>query len=202
MVLYGADDLQHRPQAYDLLAMAAKEHWGLSPLPELTRSSLGKPGFSSLPGKEFNLSHSGTLALCALDSAPVGVDIQLVKSWRPSLPGRVCAPEELSWLERQEDFWPSFTALWAMKESRCKQNGQGLRGPISAISVPLPQGEETLYLHQGLWFRIYAGAGWFGAVCACSPPPCDILWRRVSQPPSQAPHPSLHSGKDGISHDL
>lgn len=184
MVLYGADGLETRAQAYDLLAIAAKEQWGLSPLPQLVRTPLGKPGFSHVPGREFNLSHSGTLALCALDRAPVGVDIQLVKTWRPSLPRRVCAPEELDWLEGQSDFWRGFTTLWALKESRVKQSGQGLRGSIAAISVPLPRPGETLYAHRGLWFQLFSGPDWVGAVCGTTPVPAEIRWRNLSQAPS------------------
>ena len=101
MVIYHARGLTARSQARDLLALAAAEHWGLSPLPQIARREGGKPYFPNHDGRHFNLSHSGDRALCALDGAPVGVDIQLVKEWRPSLPRRVCAPAELDWLERQ-----------------------------------------------------------------------------------------------------
>ena len=66
MVLYGAEGLTVRGQAYDLLAQAAEDHWGLSPLPGLERGPQGKPFFSAQSGLEFNLSHSGAFALCAL----------------------------------------------------------------------------------------------------------------------------------------
>ena len=189
MVLYGADNLESRAHAYQLLAYAAREHWGLSPLPPLVRTSMGKPFFAHVSEKQFNLSHSGHLALCALDSASVGVDIQLVKFWRPTLPRRVCSQGELTWLEAQEDFWRSFTALWAMKESRVKQSGQGLLGSIAAISVPLPQAGETLCAHQGLWFRLYSGPDWMGAACALSPPPPQICWRAISPGECSVPPP-------------
>lgn len=204
MVLYGTYGLTHRTQAYHLLSIAAKEHWGLSPLPQLVRAPLGKPAFSSGQGLEFNLSHSGSFALCALDHAPVGVDIQLVKSWRPSLPRRVCSPKEMEWLENQENFWRGFTALWAMKESRAKQSGQGLRGSIAAISVPLPRSNETLYAHQRLWFRLYFGPDWVGSACGTAPPPEEIHWRTLTQsPPASTCCISTDDReKDGSSHDL
>lgn len=204
MVLYGTDGLETRAQAYDLLAIAAKEHWGLSPLPQLVRAPLGKPSFASGQNLEFNLSHSKSFALCALDHAPVGVDIQLVKSWRPSLPRRVCSPEELEWLEQQDDFWRGFTALWAMKESRVKQSGQGLRGSIAAISVPLPRPDETLYAHQGLWFRLYFGPDWVGSACGTAPPPEEIHWRILTKasPASTCCRSTDHREKDASSHDF
>ena len=77
MVIYSANGLTRRSQARELLALAAKEHWGLSPLPEIARHEGGKPFFPGHEDLHFNLSHSGELALCALDGAPVGADIQV-----------------------------------------------------------------------------------------------------------------------------
>ena len=136
MVIYHAKGLTARSQARDLLALAAAEHWGLSPLPQIARREGGKPYFPKHEGRHFNLSHSGDRALCALDGAPVGVDIQLVKEWRPSLPRRVCAPDELAWLEGRSDLWSAFALLWALKEARVKESGQGL----TSYSGPPPGG--------------------------------------------------------------
>jgi len=177
MFIYGAKGLTSRAQARELLALAAAEAWGLSPLPEIDRHKGGKPFFPGHKHLHFNLSHSGGLALCALDNGPVGVDIQLVKQWRPSLPGRVCSPEELAWLERQSDPWPAFTLLWALKESRAKQSGRGLSFPIRDIRVPLPADGPVLL--DGLWFCTYAAPGWAAAACGlCQPPPA-LFWREL-----------------------
>ena len=100
MILYGAEGLTARDQAHRLLALAAAEHWGLSPLPALDRAEHGKPFFPGLPERQFNLSHSGPLALCALDRRPVGVDIQTVGPHRPRILQRVCSREERAWLAR------------------------------------------------------------------------------------------------------
>lgn len=173
MVIYSADGLSSRAQSRELLARAVQETWGLSPLPEIARQEGGKPYFPGYPDLHFNLSHSGDLVLCALDSAPVGVDIQLVKTWRPSLPKRVCSQAELVWLERQPELWPAFTLLWTLKEARVKESGQGLTSSIRDIRVPLP-GEEPVLL-DGLWFRSWAGPGWAAAACGHSEPPEKIL---------------------------
>lgn len=127
---------------------------GLTRMPELDRKPGGKPYFPHEEGLEFNLSHSGHLALCALDNAPVGADIQMVREWRPGLPARVCGPEELAWLEGQPDWWRSFSLLWSLKESRVKESGQGLRGTIRSIRVPMMGEGETRQM-DGLWFRTY-----------------------------------------------
>lgn len=180
MFLYSAQGLTSRAQARELLALAAQELWGLSPLPEIARQARGKPYF---PGREtlhFNLSHSGGMALCALDGAPVGVDIQIVKEWRPGLPRRVCSPEELAWLEGQASLWPAFTLLWALKESRVKEGGQGMTIPIREIRVPLPS--ERPVQMDGLWFRTWSGSGWAAAVCGHSEPPEKICEKVLDIP--------------------
>ena len=174
MIIYGARGLAAREQAHTLLARAAGLHWGLPSLPTIGRRQWGKPYFPARPELEFNLSHSGPFALCALDSAPVGVDIQTVRPRRPALLRRVCAPEELAWLEGRGDLWSAFALLWALKESRVKESGRGLTSPISAISIPLPA-EGPVQL-DGLWFRNYKGEGWAGSVCGHSPPPDAIIW--------------------------
>lgn len=169
MVIYISAGLTSRAQARDLLALAARETWGLSPLPGIARQEQGKPFFPDRQDLHFNLSHSGELALCALDSSPVGVDIQTVGQRRPSLPRRVCSAEELAWLEGQTDLWPAFTLLWTLKESRAKESGRGLTSSIRDIRVPLPQPGPVLL--DGLWFRTWSGPGWAAAVCGhCKPP--------------------------------
>ena len=175
MVIYGAKGITARAQARDLLAQAAREVWGLSELPEIARQGGGKPFFPAYEELQFNLSHSRELALCVLDHTPVGVDIQIVKEWRASLPQRVCSAQEMAWLEEQPCRWPAFTQLWALKECRVKESGTGLTGLIRGISVPFPA--ETSVQLDGLWFRSYTGPGWAAAVCGRSQPPEGIIWR-------------------------
>ena len=111
MILYGAEGLTARDQAHRLLALAAAEHWDLSPLPALDRAEHGKPFFPDLPERQFNLSHSGPYALCALDRRPVGVDIQTVGPHRPRILQRVYSREERAWLDEQSDLWAAFDKL-------------------------------------------------------------------------------------------
>ena len=177
MVVYAARGLTRREQVYDLLALAVREEYGLSPLPPMSREERGKPFFSGHPELRFNLSHSGGLALCALDGAPVGADIQTVAPRRPATVERCCSPEERAWLAGRGDSWEDFALLWALKEALVKHSGRGLTLPVSAIRPPLPQGYDTLLEQGGLFFRLYAGSGWRGAVCGCVPPPGELLWR-------------------------
>lgn len=177
MIIYGVRGLKRREEARELLALAVREEWGLACLPGIARLPGGKPCFPEHPRLQFNLSHSGALALCALDTGPVGVDIQVVKGWRGNLFRRVCAPEELAWLEEQQDPGPAFALLWALKESRVKESGQGLTVSIRDIRVPLPDACPCIL--DGLYFRTYPGEGWAAAACGHAPPPGTILWRAL-----------------------
>ena len=172
MIVY----LSRTHPARTLLAHAMRVEHGMDTLPKIETQAGGKPCFSTCSEVEFNLSHSGDLALCALDSTPVGVDVQIIKdSWRAALPRRICSAEEFTWLEEQEDLWTAFTTLWTLKEARAKYSGEGLRMGVRAISVPLPRPGERLYRHDGLWFRLYDGEGWKAAVCGEHIPPEELI---------------------------
>ena len=139
MFLCSASGLTARAQARDLLALAVHEVWGLSPLPEIARRPGGKPFFSEREDLHFNLSHSGDLALCALDGAPVGADIQIIKEWRPSLPRRVCSAEELAWLEEQPDL-PAELSLVSVEELGSPQQSGGVAVVAAGVHDPLLPG--------------------------------------------------------------
>ena len=178
MVLYGAVCSDSRQGARALLALAAEEHWGFSALPDIGTLPQGKPVFSRCPEHEFNLSHSGPLALAGLDRLPLGVDIQLVRDFLPRLPLRTCSPAELAWLDRQPDRNAAFAQLWALKECRVKESGTGLRVPLREIRIPLPvPSDGAAAALDGLLFRTYRGEDWAAAVCGHTEPPASILWR-------------------------
>lgn len=59
-----------------LLRHALREEYGLAELPKIETGKKGKPFFPDHPDVHFNLSHCKTAVACALDSAPVGVDVQ------------------------------------------------------------------------------------------------------------------------------
>ena len=176
MVVYGIQDEQARKLAYPLLTWAAGLHWEMKELPEVARGERGKPFFLQRPHCQFNLSHSGALAVCALDETPVGVDIQIVQNRREKLIDRVCSARERDWLRRRGGCAEDFALLWAMKESRCKYSGEGLRQPISDISVPLPEDEEPFLEWEGLRFWLARGDGWRFALCGCGTWDGTIHW--------------------------
>lgn len=106
----------------------------------LSSGAWGKPQLGAVMGNlQFNVSHSGQLALIALSQATVGVDLEWQQAdfdWRELLPV-CCHPAE------QADFQDVADAesgarllrLWTAKEAYLKGRGEGLSLPLTAIRL-------------------------------------------------------------------
>ena len=95
----------------------------------MARAQKGEHGKPYLPGgPEFSISHSRGLAGCAVDSGPVGLDIERVRKFTPGMREKICTEREL-FLTGGDD--SLLTQLWTCKESYMKLTGlgfaQGLR---------------------------------------------------------------------------
>lgn len=139
--------------AHALLAEAYQRHVGV-PMPALARTAEGKPYFPD-GSLHFSLSHTGTMALCAISDQEVGADAETVRPVRRGLPERVLTAEELDWLARQEDRKTAFFALWTGKEAWVKLTGRGLQwrprdvGLFCGGDAPAVDG-AALTTHQAL----------------------------------------------------
>ena len=124
--------------------------------------------FPDAPQICFNLSHSGPLALCGTGSAPLGVDLEILRPRREGLAKYALSEAEYDFFRQQGGDWGAFYTLWTLKEAKVKCTGRGLRQLPRTIAVPLLRPGERGEL-DGLVFRAYAGADWRGAAC-CLPP--------------------------------
>ena len=167
MELFFCPDIENRADVYALLAYSVRQVYSLDNLPAIGRTEHGKPFFVDHLQLPFNLSHSGTFALCALDSSPVGVDIEVIRPHHPRLAERICSPAELAWVTTQPDPHLALLSLWTKKEARVKQNSCGLTIPLREIAVPLTDADAVL---DGLHFHALTGENWVGAVCGHSVP--------------------------------
>ena len=125
-----------------LLAAHALRCAGESDL-RMTLGEHGKPCLERGDGTHFNLSHSGTLAVCAVSSAAVGVDVEEPHSYDDSV-ARICFSEaERHWICSQNNKDESFTRMWVRKESYLKLTGTGLCDKLTAIDV-VPTSSDPL----------------------------------------------------------
>lgn len=137
------------------------------------------PGQIPLP-PHFNVSHSGTYALIALASAPLGVDLETYE--RPGVAGDelvdlVCHPHEqaalstLSAASRTAYFY----RLWTQKEAYCKALGVGLQQPLPQLLVRPGEhagvAEVANSADSTCWWvhELAAPAGYTASLCVPTP---------------------------------
>lgn len=65
---------------------------------EIIEGTYGKPYLKGYSAFHYSLSHSGEWVACAVDTMPVGIDIQEIKSWKMTLasflnPTQICSLE-------------------------------------------------------------------------------------------------------------
>lgn len=93
----------------------------------------GKPYFEGAEDVHFSISHSGRVWACAIDSEPIGFDIEDLKKNRPyvSLAKRFYTDEERNYaLKRGHE---AFLKIWVRKEAYLKYKGIGLSGGLASI---------------------------------------------------------------------
>lgn len=135
-----------------------------------TYNQFGKPYLKD-SGVYFNLSHSGSIAVCALSDGEVGVDVQKVVPVKSGLIKRVCTQGEYSFVTLQQSgIEGRFCRLWTVKESLIKFLGKGLSLSPSRIEVgftqPLRANIDGTYCTAN--FKVYALNGYCITVCAAS----------------------------------
>lgn len=100
----------------------------------------GKPYLPGLRGVDFNLSHAGELALCALWKAEgderftVGVDVERCDLSREAIARRFFSGSECAEIEASSDPCAAFYRFWTLRESYVKACGRGMSLPFSSFS--------------------------------------------------------------------
>ena len=122
--------------AWNLLARALREEYGITEAPALTYSEQGKPFFRDYPDIHFNLSHCRRGVACIVDNQPVGIDIEEIGRGTESLAHYVLNDEEIQVFQDAENPQIAFTKFWTMKESYLKLTGEGLTNELKTVLTP------------------------------------------------------------------
>ncbi len=109
-----------------LMRLAVKKEFRIDAENHLAVTEQGKPFLKGCENVHFNISHSGSYAVCAVASAPVGVDIQKIGEYKRTVAERVFNEPELLRIEASKDKASEFTKLWTEKEAVLKMLGTGL----------------------------------------------------------------------------
>lgn len=128
---------------------------------------------------QFNLSHSGSIALCATAPVAVGADVERLRSPAPQAVARRFSPSEIAWLQAQHDPDAAFFRLWVLKESYLKALGVGLALPLDAFEIRFDDPPYTLRggIRQPWHFVETTLDGYPAAVCTAQPLPC--RWQEI-----------------------
>lgn len=108
-------------------------------LPEFVYNTYGKPYIAC--GVEFSLSHCKAGIVVAIDTAPIGVDIEAFRHIDESLIRRTMNPAEVAGILSSAKPNVAFTRLWTQKEAVLKQRGTGIVSDLHNVLTTPP------YLH-------------------------------------------------------
>jgi 4'-phosphopantetheinyl transferase len=126
---------------------------------------------------QFNLSHSGELALIAIcQGRQIGVDIEMIRPLHDymKVAKRYFAPDEVSILQKMDPLHSrrAFIQLWAGKEALIKAQGSGMSIPLNRFSLveliessavrgcklDMPGGSSSWFVQRVKLVRGYLGA--------------------------------------------
>ena len=118
---------------YLLLMEGLRKEYGITEPPMFDYLEGGKPVIKGHPEIHFNFSHSGHVALCAIDNQPVGADIEMPRKITPSLIAYTMNEEEQSVIASASDQITAFLSFWTKKEAVLKLTGEGIRSDLKTV---------------------------------------------------------------------
>ena len=115
----------------------------------------GKPILLDPHGIHFNISHSGSWVVCAIEDKKVGIDVELIKPINMKIAERFFSKDEYISLRNVPEKMrlKYFYMLWTLKESYIKAEGNGLNIPLSSFMVNIES--YNLYNSEGSEIKKY-----------------------------------------------
>lgn len=142
------------------------------------QTAYGKPFLEAAYPLEFNLAHSGEIALLAVTrDKRIGVDIEQIRpldDYASIAQHTFSKKESTALLSLPEDLHlPAFFACWTRKEAFIKATGEGLSHPLDQFDVSVRPDQLKVDLNSGSdveesspWSiqTLYPGDGYIGAL--------------------------------------
>lgn len=141
-----------------------------------------KNGKPVVEGLEFNLSHSGDLAICAVSDKPIGCDVEELREAPKGMAERYFSETEQAFVNSfsGDEYNRAFFQIWTMKEGYVKMTGEALRLPFKEYEVVgnekgiLRDGEE-----QACCLRTMELQGYIISICAEDSAPVEVVWENL-----------------------
>lgn len=90
------------------------------------RDSKGKP-YTDKENIYFSISHSGEYVCVAIDTSPIGIDIEIIREINLNITKKVCNHSDMLFLN-SGDKNLNFFKIWTAKEAYFKMTGTGITG--------------------------------------------------------------------------
>jgi len=114
----------------------------------------GKPFLPDFPNLHFNISHTDHLAVLAIDTHLVGVDIEKVTKARMPVANRFFSDNEKKMLKKcsAKNLDRLFFEMWTVRESFAKSIGVGIFGTTGDFTPELTDGDwKVNHQETGQW---------------------------------------------------
>lgn len=137
-----------------------------------THNDYGKPIVDMPRNTQFNISHSKSWVVCAVDNGPVGIDLEHMHNTDMSIAKRFFHPDEYAEMIRLPDNLrrERFFDLWTLKESYVKALGRGLSCRLNGFAMILERDGITMRTEENLpvmnFKRYNFGPDYKCALCA------------------------------------
>lgn len=105
---------------------------------QITVKDNGRPFVNSGSGIDFNLSHSGQMAMCVIADHAVGCDIQQMKDTDGKVAMRCFSDAEREYVfavRDEKEICRRFYRIWVMKEAYTKLTGEGISRDFRSFNV-------------------------------------------------------------------
>jgi len=135
-------------------------------------NAYGKPYCDFLDDFHFNVSHSESWVVCAVDCYPVGIDIEKISTIDLDISKNFFSGKEHEDLLLSNDPFEYFFTLWSLKESYIKFIGKGLSHPLNGFSIKMSKDsriniEIDNKILENIYFKQYSiDKGYKMAVCS------------------------------------
>ena len=120
---------------------------------------------------------------CCLHTDEVGVDAEGPRPFSPRLARRICTKEEAAWLAASPDPARDLTALWTLKESVMKLEGQGIAMGFQNAAFTFPEGKPRSAGPQAVLSQFFLEGGFVvSAAAEVTLSPSSVSWTPASSP--------------------
>lgn len=118
-----------------LLDRALSEHGLRERDMEYGFTAHGKPVLCGYPEICFNLSHSGSVAVCSISQSSVGCDAEMNRAVNMGIIRKYFSDSEREYVLGSDNTDEAFMRIWTRKESVVKADGCGISGGFGKFSV-------------------------------------------------------------------